>query len=274
VLDGGPRRLRPRRAPAVRPGDDRTSGRRTARRRRAGRVRTERAAAAPLEASCLRLSRPGRFTSPATRGARRRSRACARPIGSTRGRRGRAPGHPGDRRRAAAHALRPAPKRLRRRPTGPRGTFFLTNGADPGNNGAVPGPRAAGRPVGASATRTPRSSTASSLGRPADASSRRSRRGAGPCAHCVRPEALEEALAQGGGRGPGAARGVRRVSPTTTGWRRREGPGRRRPAQRVALVVDQAGGRTFGFHEALPRARCAQGGAPMLASTHKMARLA
>jgi arginine/lysine/ornithine decarboxylase len=85
-------------------------------------------------------------------------------------------------------------------------------------------------------------------------------------AHGVTPEALEEALA--GGRAP---RAVFVVSPTYYGMAADVAAlADVAHAAGVPLVVDQAWGPHFGFHEALPPSALAQGADAVLASTHKI----
>ncbi|HWD70373.1 MAG TPA: amino acid decarboxylase [Solirubrobacteraceae bacterium] len=85
-------------------------------------------------------------------------------------------------------------------------------------------------------------------------------------AHGVTPEALEQALSQGG---PYAATFI--VSPTYYGMAADvEGCAEVAHRAGVPLVVDCAWGAHFGFHAALPASPLALGADVMLASTHKI----
>jgi arginine decarboxylase len=91
-------------------------------------------------------------------------------------------------------------------------------------------------------------------------------------AHGVTPEALEAALAQGGGAaGGGRYSAAFIVSPTYYGMAA-DVAGCAQVAHRagVPLVVDCAWGAHFGFHAALPGSPLALGADVMLASTHKI----
>ncbi len=85
--------------------------------------------------------------------------------------------------------------------------------------------------------------------------------------HCVTPEALERAL-----REAPEARAAFIVSPTYYGMAA-DVAACAEVAHRagVPLVVDQAWGPHFGFHEALPPPALSQGADAMLTSTHKIA---
>ncbi len=85
--------------------------------------------------------------------------------------------------------------------------------------------------------------------------------------HCVTPEALERALADAPD-----ARAAFIVSPTYYGMAA-DVAACAEVAHRagVPLVVDQAWGPHFGFHEALPPTALSQGADAMLTSTHKIA---
>src|ERR671914_530750 len=85
--------------------------------------------------------------------------------------------------------------------------------------------------------------------------------------HCVTPAALEQALAAAPD-----ANAAFIVSPTYFGMAA-DVAGCAEVAHRagVPLVVDQAWGPHFGFHEALPPTALAQGADAMLSSTHKIA---
>ncbi len=85
--------------------------------------------------------------------------------------------------------------------------------------------------------------------------------------HCVTPEALERALADAPD-----ARAAFIVSPTYYGMAA-DVAGCAEVAHRAGLplVVDQAWGPHFGFHEALPPTALSQGADAMLTSTHKIA---
>jgi arginine decarboxylase len=85
--------------------------------------------------------------------------------------------------------------------------------------------------------------------------------------HCVTPAALEEAL-----RAAPDANAAFVVSPTYYGMAA-DVAGCAEVAHRagVPLVVDQAWGPHFGFHEALPPTALSQGADAMLTSTHKIA---
>jgi arginine decarboxylase len=85
--------------------------------------------------------------------------------------------------------------------------------------------------------------------------------------HCVTPEALEQALQE-----TPEARAAFVVSPTYYGMAA-DVTGCAEVAHRagVPLVVDQAWGPHFGFHEALPPTALSQGADAMLTSTHKIA---
>lgn len=86
-------------------------------------------------------------------------------------------------------------------------------------------------------------------------------------AHCVTPAALEQAL-----REAPDARAAFIVSPTYYGMAADvAGCAQVAHAAGVALVVDQAWGPHFGFHEALPPTALSQGADAMLTSTHKIA---
>jgi arginine decarboxylase len=86
-------------------------------------------------------------------------------------------------------------------------------------------------------------------------------------AHGVEPAALEEALA-----GAPEARVAFIVSPTYYGMAADVGAcAEVAHAAGVALVVDQAWGPHFGFHEALPPSGLSQGADAVLTSTHKIA---
>src|ERR687883_425201 len=83
--------------------------------------------------------------------------------------------------------------------------------------------------------------------------------------HCVTPAALEQAL----GDTPGA-RAAFIVSPTYFGMAADvAGLAQVAHAAGVPLVVDQAWGPHFGFHETLPATALAQGADAMVTSTHK-----
>jgi arginine decarboxylase len=85
--------------------------------------------------------------------------------------------------------------------------------------------------------------------------------------HCVRPAALEAAL----GAAPDA-KAAFVVSPTYYGMAADvRGLAEVAHAAGVPLVVDQAWGPHFGFHEALPPTALSQGADAMLTSTHKIA---
>jgi arginine decarboxylase len=85
--------------------------------------------------------------------------------------------------------------------------------------------------------------------------------------HCVTPAALEAALAAAPD-----ARAAFVVSPTYYGMAADvTGLAEVAHAAGVPLVVDQAWGPHFGFHEALPPPALAQGADAMLTSTHKIA---
>ena len=85
--------------------------------------------------------------------------------------------------------------------------------------------------------------------------------------HCVTPDALRAALALAPD-----ARAAFIVSPTYYGMAADvAGLAEVAHAAGVALVVDQAWGSHFGFHDALPDTALAQGADAMLTSTHKMA---
>ena len=85
--------------------------------------------------------------------------------------------------------------------------------------------------------------------------------------HCVTPAALEQALADAPD-----ARAAFIVSPTYFGMAA-DVAGCAEVAHRagVPLVVDQAWGPHFGFHDALPPTALSQGADAMLTSTHKIA---
>lgn len=86
-------------------------------------------------------------------------------------------------------------------------------------------------------------------------------------AHCVTPAALEQAL-----REAPDARAAFIVSPTYYGMAADvAGCAQVAHAAGVALVVDQAWGPHFGFHDALPPTALSQGADAMLTSTHKIA---
>jgi len=86
-------------------------------------------------------------------------------------------------------------------------------------------------------------------------------------AHCVTPDALRDALA----RTPDASAAFV-VSPTYYGMAADvAGLAEVAHAAGVALIVDQAWGSHFGFHEQLPETALAEGADAMLTSTHKMA---
>jgi arginine decarboxylase len=85
--------------------------------------------------------------------------------------------------------------------------------------------------------------------------------------HCVTPAALEAALAEAPD-----ARAAFIVSPTYFGMAADvAGAAEVAHAAGIPLVVDQAWGPHFGFHEALPPTALAQGADAMLTSTHKIA---
>jgi arginine decarboxylase len=85
--------------------------------------------------------------------------------------------------------------------------------------------------------------------------------------HCVTPQAVEEAL-----RTAPDARAVFIVSPTYFGMAADvAGCAEVAHAAGVPLIVDQAWGPHFGFHEALPPPALTQGADAMLTSTHKIA---
>src|SRR6188472_576376 len=85
--------------------------------------------------------------------------------------------------------------------------------------------------------------------------------------HCVTPAALEAAL-----RDAPDARAALIVSPTYYGMAADVAAcADVAHRARVPLVVDQAWGPHFGFHEALPPTALAQGADAMLTSTHKIA---
>ena len=85
-------------------------------------------------------------------------------------------------------------------------------------------------------------------------------------AHGVTPEAVEEALANAP-----TARAVFIVSPTYYGMAADvEGCAEVAHSAGAALIVDNAWGSHFGFHEALPRCPLALGADAMIASTHKI----
>jgi arginine decarboxylase len=85
--------------------------------------------------------------------------------------------------------------------------------------------------------------------------------------HCVTPEALERALAEAPD-----ARAAFVVSPTYYGMAADvAGLAEVAHARDVPLVVDQAWGPHFGFHEDLPPTALSQGADAMLTSTHKIA---
>ena len=85
--------------------------------------------------------------------------------------------------------------------------------------------------------------------------------------HCVTPEALEAAL-----RAAPDAKAAFIVSPTYYGMAA-DVAGCAEVAHRagVPLVVDQAWGPHFGFHDGLPPTALSQGADAMLTSTHKIA---
>jgi arginine decarboxylase len=86
-------------------------------------------------------------------------------------------------------------------------------------------------------------------------------------AHGITPESLDRAL----GKTPGA-RAAFMVSPTYYGMAADvAGCAEVAHAHGVALVVDQAWGPHFGFHEALPPDALSQGADAVLTSTHKIA---
>jgi lysine decarboxylase len=92
-------------------------------------------------------------------------------------------------------------------------------------------------------------------------------------AHGVTPEALERALAQGGGDGVAAGKisAAFIVSPTYYGMAADvAGCAEVAHAAGVPLVVDCAWGAHFGFHASLPGSPLALGADVMLASTHKI----
>jgi len=90
-------------------------------------------------------------------------------------------------------------------------------------------------------------------------------------AHGVRPEALADALALAAAEDP-PPRAAFVVSPTYYGMAADvEGLAEAAHDAGVALVVDQAWGPHFGFHEALPPTALSQGADAMLTSTHKIA---
>jgi arginine/lysine/ornithine decarboxylase len=85
--------------------------------------------------------------------------------------------------------------------------------------------------------------------------------------HCVTPAALERALA-----GAPDARAAFIVSPTYYGMAADvAGLAEVAHAHGIPLVVDQAWGPHFGFHEDLPPTALSQGADAMLTSTHKIA---
>src|SRR5918912_618708 len=85
--------------------------------------------------------------------------------------------------------------------------------------------------------------------------------------HCVTPEALERALAAAPD-----ARAAFIVSPTYYGMAADvAGLAEVAHARGIPLVVDQAWGPHFGFHEDLPPTALSQGADAMLTSTHKIA---
>ncbi|HWD65978.1 MAG TPA: aminotransferase class I/II-fold pyridoxal phosphate-dependent enzyme [Solirubrobacteraceae bacterium] len=85
--------------------------------------------------------------------------------------------------------------------------------------------------------------------------------------HCVTPEALEAAL-----RAAPEARAAWIVSPTYYGMAADiDGLAKVARAAGVPLIVDQAWGSHFGFHEALPPSALEQGADAVLTSTHKIA---
>ncbi len=85
--------------------------------------------------------------------------------------------------------------------------------------------------------------------------------------HCVTPQTLEAAL-----RATPDARAALIVSPTYYGMAADiAGLAEVAHAAGMPLVVDQAWGAHFGFHEALPPTALAEGADAMLTSTHKMA---
>jgi arginine decarboxylase len=86
-------------------------------------------------------------------------------------------------------------------------------------------------------------------------------------AHCVTPDALRAALHAAPEAGVAFV-----VSPTYYGMAADvDGLAEVAHSAGVALVVDQAWGAHFGFHERLPETALAQGADAMLTSTHKMA---
>jgi arginine decarboxylase len=91
-------------------------------------------------------------------------------------------------------------------------------------------------------------------------------------AHGVEPAALAAALAAAGRAGPGSPRAAFIVSPTYYGMAADvAGCAEVAHAAGVPLVVDQAWGPHFGFHEALPPSALALGADAVLTSTHKTA---
>jgi arginine decarboxylase len=169
--------------------------------------------------------------------------------------------------------LGPAPtpyvraERLAAEAFGAARTFFLTNGATQGNHTLC----LALAPLGTKivAQRNSHSSMVDGLvlsgGIPSFVSPEHD--GELGITHCVTPEALEEAL-----RAAPDANAAFVVSPTYYGMAA-DVAGLAEVAHRagVPLVVDQAWGPHFGFHEALPPTALSQGADAMLTSTHKIA---
>jgi arginine decarboxylase len=158
-------------------------------------------------------------------------------------------------------------ERLAAEAHGARRTWFLTNGATQGNHALCLALAPLGAPV--VAQRNSHASLVDGLvlsgGVPTfvppeyDAQL--------GMAHGVDPAALERALAQAPG-----ARAAFVVSPTYFGVAGDvDGCAEVAHAAGVALVVDQAWGPHFGFHEALPPSALAQGADAVLTSTHKIA---
>src|SRR5918992_1218726 len=146
-------------------------------------------------------------------------------------------------------------------------TFFLTNGATQGNHALC----LALAPLGARivAQRNSHASLVDGLvlsgGVPSFVAPENDD-GLG-ITHCVTPAALEQALAAAPD-----ARAAFIVSPTYFGMAA-DVAGCAEVAHRagVPLVVDQAWGPHFGFHDALPPTALSQGADAMLTSTHKIA---
>jgi len=146
-------------------------------------------------------------------------------------------------------------------------TFFLTNGATQGNHALC----LALAPLGARivAQRNSHASIVDGLvlsgGLPSFVAPEYD--GELGITHCVTPAALERALAEAPD-----ARAALIVSPTYYGMAA-DVAGCAEVAHRagVPLVVDQAWGPHFGFHEDLPPTALSQGADAMLTSTHKIA---